>query len=102
MLEIEDILKFQDNLEIKNEIGDELIYFSDKMKKKTVEMFSKVVERNIVITDLALYNFKGKEIRRRIRIEDLKGITISKNSNQMIIHANQNEYDYLFMKTDQR
>ena len=79
MLEIEDILKFQDNLGIKNRIGDEKIYFSDKILKKTVEMFSIIQERNIVITDLALYLLKGTEIKRRIKIEDLKGITISKN-----------------------
>ena len=41
MIEMEDKLSFQDNPAIKNKIGDETIYFSDKIQKKTVEMFSK-------------------------------------------------------------
>ena len=97
MVEFEDKLNFQNNPTIKNIIGDEKIYFSDKIQKKTVEMFSKVQERNIVITNLGLYNFKGTENKRRIKIEDLKAITISKTSNQFIIHGNQNEYDYLYI-----
>ena len=77
MVEVEDKLNFQDNPAIKNKIGDKLIYFSDKMQKRTVEMISKTLERNMVLTDFALYNFKGTEIKRRIKVEDLKAITIS-------------------------
>ena len=102
MVECEDKLNFQDNAAINNKIGDEKIYFSDRIQKKTAEMFSKTQERNIVITDLALYNFKGTEIKRRIIIEDLKAITISKISNQFIVHGNQNEYDYLYIYPDRK
>ena len=102
MVEVEDKLNFQDNPAIKNKIGDEQIYFSDKIQKKTVEMFSKTQERNMVLTDLALYNFKGTEIKRRIKIEDLKAITISTISNQFILHCNQNEYDYLYIYPDRK
>ena len=102
MVEIEDNLKFQDNPNIKNKIGEEQIYFSDKIQKKTVEMFSKTQERNFIITDLAVYNFKGTEIKRRIKIEDLKAITISTISNQFILHCNQNEYDYLYIYPDRK
>ena len=82
---------------IKSKMKDEKIYFSDKIQKKTVEMFSKAQERSMVITNLALYNLKGTEIKRRIKIDDLKAITISKISNQFIIHGNQKEYDYLYI-----
>ena len=102
MVEIEDNLKFQDNPNIKNKIGEEQIYFSDKIQKKTVEIFSKTQDRNFVVTDLAIYNFKGTEIKRRIKIEDLKAITISTTSNQFIIHCNQNEYDYLYIYPDRK
>ena len=34
MVECEDKLNFQDNAAIKNKIGDEQIYFSDKIQKK--------------------------------------------------------------------
>ena len=96
-MEIEDKLDIENNNSIKDKLGDEKIYFSDIITKKTVELFSKTVERILVITKLAIYNIKDNEIRRRIKIEDLKGITVSKTSNQFIIHGNENEYDYLFI-----
>ena len=82
-IEIVDKLHIEDGYIIKRKLQDETIYFSDIIQKKTVEMFSKTQERYIVITDLALYNFKGTEIKRRIKIDDLKAITISKISNQL-------------------
>ena len=100
MIERIDKLNFEDNSLIKEKIGDENIYFSDKVKKIKQAMFKKVQERNFVITDLAVYNFKNNELKRRIKIEDLKGITISKLSDQFIIHGNQNEYDYLFISQE--
>ena len=74
-----------------------IFIFQIKSKKKNLSLISKVQERNFVITDLAIYNFKGNDLKRRIKIEDLKAITISKLSDQFIIHGNQNEYDYLFI-----
>ena len=98
MVEPEDNLGIANNPALKNNLGEEQIYFSDKMQKKTVEgLFSKTQERIFVVTDLAIYNIKVNEIKRRIKIEDLKGITVSKTSNQFIIHCNQNEYDYLYI-----
>lgn len=49
-----------------------------------------------MITNIAIYNFKDNEIKRRIKIEDLYGITYSSSSNQFALHFNQNDYDYLF------
>ena len=97
MVEIEDKLDIENNPVIKSQIGDEKIYFSDKMSKKTVELFSKTQERILVITEIALYNIKVNEIKKRLKIEDLKGITVSKTSNQFIIHGNKNEYDCLYI-----
>ena len=37
------------------------------------------------------------QIKRRIKIEDLKCITIAKLSDEFIIHGNENEYDYLLI-----
>ena len=102
MVEVEDKLNFESNPEIKNKFGDEKILFSDKIIKKTIEMFTKSQERNFVVTDLGVYIFKGTEIKRRIKIEDLKGITISEISDQFILHCNQNEYDYLFIYPDKK
>ena len=100
MIERIDKLNFEDNSSIKEKIGDENIYFSDKVKKINFSVFTKTQDRNFVITDLAIYNFKNNELKRRIKIEDLTAITISKLSDQFIIHGNQNEYDYLFMSPE--
>ena len=39
---------------------------------------------------------KGKEKKRRIEIGSLSGVTISKISEQFIIHGKNDEYDYLY------
>jgi hypothetical protein len=100
MIERIDKLNFEDNSVIKEKIGDESIYYSDKIQKKKNGLISKIQERNFLITDQAIYNFKGNELKRRIKIENLKGITVSKLSNQFILHGNKNEYDYLLLTQD--
>ena len=97
-IEINDYLHFADNSNINQKIGDEKIVFTDKIQKIAFEkLFSKNQERNLLITNLAIYLFKEFEIKRRIKIENLKAITVSKISEQFIIHCNQNDYDYLFI-----
>ena len=100
MIERYDKLNFEDKSYIKDKIGDENIYFTDKVKKINKGIITKTQDRNFVITELAVYNFKGNELKRRIKIEDLKAITISKLSDQFIIHGNKKEYDYLFISTE--
>ena len=100
MMERVDKLNFEDNSSIKDKINDENIYFTDKIKKIKKGLITKNQDRNFVITEFAIYNFKGNELKRRIKIENLKGITISKLSDQFIIHGNKNEYDYLFVSTE--
>ena len=93
----EDLLNLENDSNIKNKIGNEKIYFSDKIKKwkfGKIGLLSKFENRNILITNLAIYNLKKNEIKRRIKIEDLYGITYSTASTQFIIHFNENDYDY--------
>ena len=97
MIERVDNLNLEDEEEIKKEIGDETIYFSDKIQKIRHGLFNSHQDRNLLITDKAIYNLKGKKVKRRIEIEKLKGITIAKLSDQFILHGNAEEYDYLFV-----
>ena len=99
MVERIDNLNFENEEEIKQEIGDETIYFSDKIQKIRNGLFNKHQDRNFLITDKAIYNLKGKKVKRRIEKEKIKGITISKISDQFILHGNSEEYDYLFIST---
>ena len=71
MIERIDKLNLGENPLIKEKLQDENIYFSDKVQKKNQSLITKVQERNFVITDLAIYNFKGNDLKRRIKIEDL-------------------------------
>ena len=91
-----DNLNFVNDKEIKAMVGHETIYYSDKIIKVRQGIFSLNQERTILITDQAMCNLKGKEKKRSFRIEHLSGITISRLSDQFIIHGKNDEYDYLY------
>ena len=88
-----DFLKFKDDPEILKIITTEVLLFSDKIYKKNRFLFSQ--ERYIVITNYAIYNLKGKSLKRRIDISKLKGITNSEKTLEFVLHGNE-EYDYLY------
>ena len=102
MVEKVDKLNIEENSVIKEKIGDENIYFSDKIIKINTSIFTKKQERNFIITDQAIYNFKNNELKRRMKIEDIKCITVAKLSDEFIIHGNEREYDYLFVSTERK
>ena len=93
----EDTLNFRNDAEIKAILPHEEIYYSGKILKVRQGIFSSNQERNIVITDKALYNLKIKEKKRRIEIENLAGVTISRLTDQFIVHCKNDEYDYLYL-----
>lgn len=95
-MEPEDLLNFENDPQIKQKLGNEKIMYSDKIQKKKFGFFGKFQDRNLLITNKAIYNFKKTEIKRRIKIEDLYGITYSRQSSEFILHFNENDYDYLF------
>ena len=91
-----DNLNFMNDQEIKAMLGHEEIYYSGKIIKIRQGLFSSNQERVLLITNQAIYNLKGKEKKRRIDIGSLSGITISRVSEQFIIHGKNDEYDYLY------
>ena len=91
-----DNLNFANDAEIKAMIGHETVYYSDKIIKVRQGLFSSNQERNILITDEAIYNLKGKEKKRSFKIEHLRGITISRMSDKFVVHGKNEEYDYLY------
>jgi serum/glucocorticoid-regulated kinase 2 len=105
MVEPDDTLALKNNTTIKEKIGEEKIYFSYKVQKSSrgsISIFDRNQDRIIMITNNAFYLLDGTEIKRRIKLEDLYGITVSKLSNQFIIHGRLNEYDYLFISPDKK
>ena len=91
-----DHLKLAKDKSILNIISNEKFLFSDEISKKNKFGFNQT--RNFVITDTAIYNLKDKKLKRRFEISKLKGITVSvsKGSQEFVIHGNEAEHDYLY------
>ena len=88
-----DFLNLSQNYSVKTNITrDEEIQFSDKINK--INKYNWWQERNIIITDKAIYNLKKLSLKRRIDLKTLIGITISKNSEEFVIHCKNIDYDY--------
>ncbi len=102
MVEPDDTLALKSNTSITSKLGSETIYFSYRVQKYSIGLFSRNQDRIIIITDLAYYLLDGTEIKRRVKLDDLYGITVSTLSNQFIIHGKSIEYDYLFISTDKK
>ena len=91
-----DHLNLENDPVIRTYISNEKFLFSDLIYKKNKFGFNQ--SRNFVLTDNALYNFKGQKLQRRFDISKLKGITtsIAKGSQEFVIHGNEEEHDYLY------
>ena len=52
-------------------------------------------DRSLIITNLNVYNFKRKKLRRVVPIENLAGLTklLKSDSQEFVIHVKQ-DYDY--------
>ena len=79
---------------VKSVTREEPILFSDKVTKKNHFGFNQ--ERTLIITNKAVYNLKKKELKRRILLNVIRGVTISTLNDEFIIHCNDIEYDYQF------
>ena len=93
----EDTLNFKNDPEIKAILSHEDIYYSGKIIKVRQGIFSANQDRTILITDKAVYNLKLKQKKRRIEMENIAGITVSRLSDQFVIHGKNDDYDYLYI-----
>ncbi len=93
---IYDFLKWAQDKEILPIINKEILYYSNKITK--VNHFGINQERVLVLTDEALYNFQKKKNKRRIKYDQIRGITIStvKQNEEFVIHGMDDEYDYYY------
>lgn len=90
-----DYLYLDGDKAIKNIIKDEIIQFSDKVIK--INRFGMNQERVIMITNKGIYNLKKKELKRKIEMDKIRGITISKLSDEFVLHGTDFDYDYYFV-----
>ncbi len=88
-----DFLNLTKDYTIKNNITrEEEIQFSDKIKKINKNGWKQ--DRNILLTDKAIYNLKKTSLKRRIDYKIIMGITLSKLSDEFVIHCEDIDYDY--------
>ncbi len=91
-----DFLDLWKDISIKKDIiKEEIIKFSDKVMK--INKYGFKQERNILVTDKAIYNLKKTSLKRRIDFKAIVGITVSKLSNEFVIHGKDIDYDYHFI-----
>ena len=93
-----DFLNFAKDYSIKNNITrEEEIQFSDKIKKINKNGWKQ--DRNILLTDKAIYNLKKTSLKRRIDYKTIRGITLSKLSDEFVIHCEELDYDYHYISS---
>ena len=96
-----DFLNYSKDHYIKTNVTrDENIEFSDKIIK--INKYGFKQERNIIITDKALYNLKKTTLKRRIDLKAIKGITLSKTTDEFVIHCNDEDYDYQYISAKKK
>ena len=88
-----DFLNLSQNHSVKSNITrEEEIQFSDKINK--INKYNWTQERNIIITNRAIYNLKKLSLKRRIDLRALIGITISRSSEEFVLHCKDIDYDH--------
>lgn len=95
-----DYLNFAKDQSIKSFTREETIFFSDKISKINHYGFSQT--RNIIITNKAVYNLKNKSMKRRFLLSYIRGISISKITDEFVIHCSETEYDYQFVSAKKK
>ena len=95
---VHDLLNIKEENSILSLLKNEKLYYSDVITK--INHYGLSQERSIILTDVALYNMKKKELKRRIPYKEILGITFSNLSNEFVIHGNNCQYDYHYNSQD--
>lgn len=82
-----------------NLVNNEKIYYSCLVIKYNDMGFRQ--ERDLALTDQAIYNIKKGSVQRRIPYEKLESITVSKMSSEFVLHI-KDEHDYRYLSYDHR
>ena len=97
-IKIIDSLKFSQDNDIKTLIEGEKIYYADLITK--INHYGMNQERTIMLTDKALYNMKRKTLKRKIKYNEILGVTYSKLTFEFVVHGSNEEYDYQYISQD--
>ena len=92
-----DFLLFSKEPEIMAAINSDIILYSNKIQKMSSFLIKQ--ERNLVIAVSAIYTFQNKKLKKKLKYEDIQGISFSTKSNEFIIHR-KNQYDFHYLCHD--
>lgn len=98
--QVYDYLGIKSDKSIISATNNEKILFTDKIIK--INRFNMSQDRQIIVTDKALYNFKKKELKRRIGLQFISGISVSKITDEFVVHGSEDEYDYDYISSRKR
>ena len=98
VIQVHDLLNINEDNEILSLLKNEKVYYSDVITK--INKYALSQERSIILTNVALYNMKKKELKRRIPYKEILGISYSSSSNEFVIHGNKFQYDYHYNSKD--
>ena len=95
-----DKLGWRNDKEILSIINNEPIIYCNKITK--INSFGIGQEREIILTNEALYNLAKKKLKRILHYERLHGVTLSSVSQEFILHEDAQENDFYYTSPDQR
>lgn len=95
-----DFLLLNGDNTVRKFIRDEVVLFSDIVDK--VNHYGMNQQRNLLLTEKAVYNLKGKELKRRIDLATIKGVSVTKDTHEFVIHCIDLEYDYYYFSAKKK
>ena len=69
VIQVHDLLNINEDNEILSLLKNEKVYYSDVITK--INKYALSQERSIILTNVALYNIKKKELKRRIPSKEI-------------------------------
>ena len=93
-----DFLNLSNDKEILKLIKDEVLYYSNKLQK--INHFNISQERILVLTNEGLYILQKKKLNRKIKYNEIVGITFTNLSQEFIVHNFDIDYDYYFQSSE--
>lgn len=94
-----DILSISNDKDILNIIDNEEVYYSNKVSKIS-SSFSLKQERTLILTSSSIFVFQNKKLKRKLKYEEIRGISFSNQSKEFVIHG-ETDYDLHFLHQDQ-
>jgi serine/threonine protein kinase len=89
-----DLLKFNDIKDVKKNLKNEIILYTNEINKINKNGWSQT--RNILISNSAIYNYEKTDLKRRIDVKTVKGVTASSESDEFIVHCRDIDHDYYY------